>query len=52
MTKTNENETVNIIRKPVKEIKDKKAYNRFRDRKDKKLYEEDIMEEIDNEADS
>lgn len=52
MTKTNENENVNIIRKPVKEIKDKKAYNRFRDRKDKKLYEEDIMEEIDNEADS
>lgn len=52
MTKTNENETVNIIRKPVKEIKDKKAYNRFRDRKDKKLYEEDVMEEVDNETDS
>jgi hypothetical protein len=41
----NENENVNVVRQPVKEIKDKKAYNRFRDRKDKKLYEEDMMEE-------
>lgn len=52
MTKMNENENANVVRKPVKEIKDKKAYNRFRDRKDKKLYEEDVMEEVDNETDS
>ena len=52
MTKMNENEHVNIVRKPVKEIKNKKAYDRFRDRKDKKIYEEDVVEEIDNEADS
>lgn len=33
-----------IQHKPVKHIKDKRHYNRFRDRKDKKLYEVEIDE--------
>ena len=36
-----------IQHKPVKQIKDKRHYNRFRDRKDKKLYEVGMEEEDD-----
>lgn len=45
---TNDNEQV--VRKPVKPIKDKRRYDRFRDRKDKKIYEDDDIEEL-NEGD-
>ena len=43
---TNEN-NVQPIRKPVRYIKDKNQYDRFRDRKNKKIYEveEDEKEE-------
>lgn len=38
-----------IERKPVKPIKDKRRYDRQRDRKDKKLYEvEENIEEAEN----
>ena len=36
---SNENENVNSVHKVVREFKDKRKYDRVRDRKDKRLYE-------------
>ena len=36
-------------RKPVKTFKSDKGYDRFRDRKNKRLYEEEVEIEIDEE---
>lgn len=46
-----ENENVNSVHKVTKEFKDKRKYDRVRDRKDKRLYEIDEEEDV-NEADS
>ena len=48
---SNENENVNSVHKVVKEFKDKRKYDRVRDRKDKRLYEIEREEDV-NEADS
>lgn len=48
---TNENENVNSVHKVVREFKDKRKYDRARDRKDKRLYEIEEEEDV-NEADS
>ena len=43
MTNDNlENGVQNIARKPLKFFKDKRKYDRLRDRKDKKLYETEL----------
>jgi hypothetical protein len=49
MTNENlENNTLNTIRKPLKFFKDKRKYDRLRDRKDKKLYEAELIEVNEN----
>ena len=37
-------------RKPLKTLKNHKAYDRARDRKNKKLYEVDVEDELDEES--
>ena len=54
MTNERQENTGWIARKPLRLWKNKKAYDRFRDRKDKKIYEEqlELLEEDNNETDS
>lgn len=47
---SNENENVNSVHKVVREFKDKRKYDRVRDRKDKRLYEIE-EEELNDDSD-